>query len=130
MFAENKIVESEDSSGFGGALNLILDANVVLSGGSTQFIKNEAGYGSALSVGGSSRATWDGSMEFINNSAIIWGAVYVMDSEASWSGETEFRGNISPSGGGAIFLANGSYVGWTGETIFVSNEATADGGAL
>lgn len=130
-FAENEVVWTKEGAGAGqGGAMVVVNSSVVWSGGRTQFIGNVVdGSGSALYLFDESHASWSGPMTiFVNNSASAWGALYVSESEASWSGETLFAGNDASSGG--VVFVRRSYVGWTGETTYLSNEATVDGGAV
>ena len=131
-FVENEASEPNGGlQGAGGALVVGANSSVVLSGGTMEFVGNKATtFGSAVYLITGSHVSWSGQKtNFVNNSAGIWGTVYMDQSEASWSGETLFEGN-SADAGGAVFLLDGSYVGWTGETTFSSNQATIDGGAV
>ncbi|CAN0509499.1 unnamed protein product, partial [Scytosiphon promiscuus] len=72
--------------------------------------------------------------KFIENHAgFSGGALYVRDgSEITWTGDTEFVGNVAEVfGGGAVYIFNGANVSWTGDTRCTANEAlTSDGGAI
>ncbi|CBN75178.1 polymorphic Outer membrane protein G/I family [Ectocarpus siliculosus] len=112
----------------GGGIKMFYDCNAVWGGGMTQFIGNDAAYGSAIHMD-RSVGSWSGPMRFLGNSARTFGGVYIDESEVSWTRETEFINNTALSGG-AIFLRNGSTASWTGDTNFTSNHAFLDGGAI
>ena len=67
---------------------------------------------------------------FKNNSAGgLGGAIYVEDSEISWSGSMLLNNNRAQYGG-AIYLKNDVIVEAKGSTTFYSNNALYDGGAI
>lgn len=101
--------------------------------GSTDFVGNSADTCGAICAYTGSSFTWSGagSTRFIGqNVSTFGGAMYVSDSNVSWSEqETEFLSN-SAMNGGAVFMMNGSTVRWTGHTKFSHNEASVDGGVV
>ncbi|CAM9774589.1 unnamed protein product [Ectocarpus sp. 6 AP-2014] len=120
--------DSELDAAGGGGIRMFYDCNAVWGGGTTQFIGNDAAFGSAIQMD-RSVGSWSGPMRFLGNSARLFGGVYIDESEVSWTGETEFINNTALSGG-AIFLRNGSTTSWSGATNFTSNQAFFDGGAI
>lgn len=111
---------------------LLATASRISWSGSTDFRSNSADAGGGIFANSGSSVTWGagGETTFINqNASSFGGALYVSDSNVSWSGNTLFGSNVA-STGGAIFVLNGSSVSWTGETLFTWNEAISDGGAV
>ncbi|CAM9509603.1 unnamed protein product [Ectocarpus fasciculatus] len=121
--------DAEFDVGGGGGVHMLLGSNAVWGGGTTQFIGNVGAFGSAINMDLASVGSWSGPMRFLGNTALVFGGVYLSDSDLSWTGETEFIDNIAMSGG-AIFIRNGSTASWTGDTNFTSNQAFLDGGAI
>lgn len=64
-----------------------------------------------------------------NSASREGGALWLSNSNASWSGSTFFVGN-SAQAGGAVFVLNGTYIDGTGDAEFSSNVAKLDGGAI
>lgn len=132
-----------NSADLGGGGALALSGSNVSWSGNFALALNRAKYGGAIVLykddlwGDSSRpsALWgEGTSQMIGNSAEVWGGAMSLDSacEASWTGHTEFLGNIAKNGGAlALQAAN---VSWCGNTTLAYNRAGADpygsGGAL
>ena len=87
------------------------------------------GEGGAIGVIASA-VSWSGETTFLANSAATeGGAIYASESSISWSTDTIFSHNAADEGG-AILLTGGSSVEWIGKTMFSFNSANLDGGAI
>ncbi|CAM9843134.1 unnamed protein product [Ascophyllum nodosum] len=142
---------------YGGALSAT-SAAVVSWSGVSSFVNNLSEQGGAVYLFNDSSMRWDGrNTTFSSNAATVWsgGAIFTLESNLTWSGNTTFgyneaeksgalmvsaATNVSWSGqtsffnnsasaGGAMYLRTGSYVSWSGpNTTFVSNTATSVAG--
>lgn len=67
-----------------------------------------------------STCTWEGTMNFSDNrpdALYRGGALHIIGSNVSWSGQTLFTGNLAPTSGGAMYVDQ-SNVCIGGETVF------------
>ena len=106
--------------------------------GSTNFLEN-SGYcrghggeffgGGAIFVFNDAVLTFNGTNNFINNSANGGGAIYVFDNAVlTFNGTSNFINN-SANGGGAIFISNNTALSFCGTSNFIDNSADY-GGAI
>lgn len=114
----------------GNGTRLFTVDNATLHVSNVTLFSGDSSVGGAVAAAGAI-LTFDGT-SFLNNSAgSDGGALWLSDSTASFSGDTEFVENSARSGsGGAMLVLDGSSVSWTGDTKFASNAAWADGGAV
>ena len=116
---------------YGGALSAT-SAAVVSWSGVSSFVNNLSEQGGAVYLFNGSSMRWDGrNTTFSSNAATVWsgGAIFTLESNLTWSGNTTFGYNEAENSGGAIFILNAD-VSWSGNTTFVYNQARKSGGAV
>lgn len=128
---------SENLAGeHGGAISLDAGSSVSFSGnslfdGNSARGDSESGFwcGGAIFMLNST-ATWNGLMSFSENEAgSRGGGICVVLSVVSCSGQTSFVGNTVGENGGGAYLEQ-SLMSWDGEMEFTNNTATSSGGGV
>ena len=116
------------SSG-GGAI--YASHNTVLSfNGTSNFINNSALDGGAIYTFENTKLSFNGANNFICNSALDGGAIYTSDSTVlSFNGTNNFISNSAGDGGGAIYAFENTKLSFNGANNFINNSAL-DGGAI
>ena len=114
----------------GGAI--YASRNTVLSfNGTTNFVNNSADYGGAIYAFENTRLSFNGTSNFINNSVqIAGGAIYTSNNTVlSFSGTTNFIIN-SAGFGGAIYTFKNTTLSFNGTSTFINNSVSLGGGAI
>ena len=130
-FLEN-IARSNISVSCGGAI-YATDHTVVSFNGTTNFINNSAYIAGAIYVINNSVFHFNGTSNFISNSAHMGGAIYSLESMLTFNGTNNMIGNLAGVGGG-IYTETGAVIEFSGNTSFLNNiissSVTCYGGAI
>ena len=137
VYAEGGSAVSCAGSTFSGNTAAVDGGGMFVAGGSAVscgglWTDNTAGdSGGGLCVFDDSHSSWGGEdATFVGNAAgRLAGAVYILNSTASWDSSTLYRSNYAAGNGGAL-VATMSQVTWSGEVSFERNVAGSYCGAL
>ena len=117
---------------YGGAIQLLTEpySSLCFLGIST-FSSNRAGYhGGAINAYDNGALIFNGTNNFINNTAEIGGAINAYDNGVlNFIGTNNFINN-SANGGGAINAYDNGVLNFIGTNNFINNSANSDGGAI
>ena len=114
-----------------GAAILAVDSTSLNFNGTSNFINNSAYYGGAIYVGYNTSLNLTGTSNFINNSAYTGngGAINAGYNSLSFSGTSNFVSNSAADYGGAIFAGYKTSLSFNGTSNFINNSANL-GGAI
>ncbi|CAN0236462.1 unnamed protein product, partial [Ascophyllum nodosum] len=116
LFLEDVSFSSNTAKDMGGAIYAV-SSNITLA--STTFSYSVAGYGGAIFTV-NSNVYGSVSVSFHGNSANYGGAVYMLSSILFGSGNMALTSNNAAENGGALYIAEDSYVGWNMQPVFPS----------
>ena len=117
-FLEN-IVRSSIGVSCGGAI-FATDNTVVSFNGTSNFINNSAQVAGAIYVINNSVFHFNGTSNFISNSAHMGGAIYSIESVLTFNGTNNMIGNSAGVGGG-IYTETDVVIEFSGNTSFLNN---------
>ena len=120
-FLENSGYCRGHSGGFfdGGAI-FVFDNAVLTFNGTSNFINNSANGGGAIFISNNTVLTFNGTTNFIDNSADYGGAIYISNTVINISGTSNFINNLA-NYGGAIFASFNNILTFSGFIFFTNN---------
>eukprot|EP00904_Undaria_pinnatifida_P003224 jgi/Undpi1/12902/HiC_scaffold_7.g02568.m1 len=138
LFDGNTTFSVNEADATRGGAVIVSDYSVAIFDGDTAFSVNTAGRGGAVFAEFSSNLYFRSKTVFVGNVAASeeipgsfpsGGALYVLNSTATFSGETMFTANQAMGAGGAVYIFAFA-VSWTGRSSFDKNSGGDLGGAV
>ena len=116
---------------YGGGAIYASHNTIISFNGTSNFINNSAHYGGAIYTSSNTVLSFNGSNNFVNNSADYnGGAIYTFENaKLSFNGTSNFINNLVHFAGGAIYTLHRTVLSFTGTNNFTGNSANR-GGAI
>ena len=128
LISLGNITFDKNNANYGGGL-VVLGSDVYFSG----FTKLQNNFaiesGGGIYASSASRLYFNGTTNFMENSATYGGGLYVLGSDIYFSGPTNLKSNFAANSGGGIYALSASRLYFNGRDNFTDNSAS-DGGGL